>query len=136
MFEIIKAVISRGGYDLNGILRRIDVYHIEGKMTDAEREQLYALARSGGVTAGFDVEAEIGRLWEAVRKLQEAGSTGGNADADGVAEFVQPNGAHDAYFSGDRVTFGGKVYECTAPEGVACVWSPEVMPGYWTVVEG
>lgn len=30
----------------------------------------------------------------------------------------------------------GKVYECTAPEGVACVWSPEVMPGYWTVVEG
>ena len=84
MFEIIKAVISRGGYDLNTILRRIDVYHIEGKVTDAEREQLYALARSGGVTAGFDVEAEIGRLWEAVRKLQESCVGASRAGANGA----------------------------------------------------
>lgn len=137
MFEIFKAVITRGGYDLNGILKRIDSYHIEGKLTDAERDQLYALARGGGVSAGFNVEAEIARLWEAIRKLKAAGNgseEGGNADADAVAEFIQPTGAHDAYFAGDRVTWGGKVYKCIAPEGVACVWNPDVMPGYWEAV--
>ena len=133
MFEIFKAVITRGGYDLNGILKRIDSYHIEGKLTDNERDQLYALARGGGVSAGFNVEAEIGRLWDAIRELRASGNVaeGGNADAEGIAEFVQPTGAHDAYFAGDLVSFGGKAYKCIAPEGVACVWSPEVMPAYW-----
>lgn len=137
MFEIFKAVITRGGYDLNGILKRIDSYHIEGKLTDSERDQLYALARGGGVSAGFHVEAEIARLWEAIRELKAAGNgaeDGGNVDAGSIKEYVQPTGAHDAYFAGDRVTWGGKVYKCIAPEGVACVWNPDVMPGYWEAV--
>lgn len=137
MFEIFKAVITRGGYDLNGILKRIDSYHIEGKLTDSERNQLYALARGGGVSAGFDVEAEIARLWEAIRELRASGNIvedGGSVDAGSIAEFVQPTGAHDAYFAGDLVSYNGKVYECIAPEGVACVWNPDVMPGYWEAV--
>lgn len=134
MFEIFKAVITRGGYDLNSILKRIDSYHIEGKLTDAERNQLYALARNGGVSAGFDVEEEISRLWEAIRELKASGSTVGG-DTEAVAEFVQPTGAHDAYFAGDQVIYGGKVYKCIAPKGVACVWSPDAMPGYWAEVE-
>lgn len=137
MFEIIKAVIARGGYDLPTILKRIDTYHIEGKLTDSEREQLYSLSRGGGVTAGFNVEAEIGKLWEAIRELRASGNTteGGDADAGDIAEYAQPTGAHDAYFAGDRVGYNGKVYECIAPAGVACVWNPDVMPGYWQEVK-
>ena len=138
MFEIFKAVITRGGYDLNGILKRIDSYHIEGKLTDSERDQLYALARGGGISAGFDVEAEIARLWEAIRELKANGNIvedGGNVDAGNIAEYNQPTGAHDAYYAGDLVSYGGKVYECIAPEGVACVWNPDVMPGYWDELE-
>lgn len=137
MFEIIKSVITRGQYDLTGILHRIDTYHVEGKLTDTERDELYALARGGGMSAGFNAEEEIGKLWEAVRKLQAACNTteGEDVTEETVKEYVQPTGAHDAYFAGDVVSFNGKVYECIAPAGVAVVWNPDVMPGYWQAME-
>lgn len=46
-------------------------------------------------------------------------------------EYVQPTGAHDAYHTGDKVTWQGGRYVCTAPEGVACVWDPGTYPAYW-----
>lgn len=125
MKSIFEKVISRGGYDLNGLTKRINEYHISGHLTDNEREELLALAR-GDATPGMDLKAEVQKLWAAIRELQ--GNTDVPAD---VAEFRQPTGAHDAYFKGDRVTYGGKTYACVAPDGVACVWAPDVMPGYW-----
>ena len=46
MKAIFENVIRRGGYDLTGLLKNIDRYHVEGKLTDAEREELYSEARS------------------------------------------------------------------------------------------
>lgn len=133
MKSIFEKVIRRGGYDLNGLLKRIDEYHITGALSDGERDELTALARGDATAAsGMDVPGEIQRLWAAVRELQDA--RGGGADSAAVPEFRQPTGAHDAYYAGDRVTFGGTVYACVAPEGVACVWSPEIMPGYWQII--
>ena len=48
-------------------------------------------------------------------------------DVDGT----RPTGAHDAYYNGDKVTYNGKHYVCIAPDGTACVWSPDVYPSYW-----
>lgn len=31
----------------------------------------------------------------------------------------------------DRPTELEATLQCIAPDGVACVWSPDVMPGYW-----
>lgn len=39
-----KRVICRGGYNLEGVLEKIDTYHIEGKLTDAERDELRQVA--------------------------------------------------------------------------------------------
>ena len=140
MRTVFEKVIQRGGFDLNGILKRIDEYHIEGKLTDEERTHLIAAAR-GDATPGVDASGEIQRLWAAMRELTgrvavlEGSVTDGDAvDGTEVAEYVQPTGAHDAYYAGDLVSWRGEVYECVAPEGVACVWSPEVMPAYWQVV--
>lgn len=47
-------------------------------------------------------------------------------------EFVQPTGAHDAYNTGDRVTYNGQVYESTMDGNV---WSPDAYPAGWTLVE-
>lgn len=44
MVVIFKDVISRGGYNLSGILKKIDTYHIEGKLNDAERDELRTYA--------------------------------------------------------------------------------------------
>ena len=40
------------------------------------------------------------------------------------------------YYTGDRIAFEGKNYECIAPEGVVCVWSPLEYPVYWVKIEG
>ena len=46
-------------------------------------------------------------------------------------EFVQPTGAHDAYQTGDKVTYNGKHYISLADNNV---WSPDAYPAYWKVV--
>lgn len=47
-------------------------------------------------------------------------------------EFVQPTGAHDAYQTGDRVTYNGQVYESVIDNNV---WSPDTYPAGWQIVE-
>lgn len=46
-------------------------------------------------------------------------------------EWVQPTGGHDAYNTGDRVTFEGQVYESLIG---ANVWSPTGYPAGWTLI--
>lgn len=138
MRELFLAVIRRGGYDLNTLLRRIDEYHIEDKLTDEERVELIAAAR-GDASPGMDVVLEIQKLWAAIRELREEiadknGKIEGGIDEQDVPEFVQPTGAHDGYYHGDLVRYNEVLYMCNAPEGVVCVWSPEIMPDYWQVM--
>ena len=139
MKNVFAKVISRGNFDLNGILKNIDAYHVEGKLNDEERAELIAMAR-GDAKAPVNPAEEIPKLWTEVKALQNAlarlvgsGDDGG-ADAEDVPEYQQPTGAHDAYFNGNVIRWNGKTYTCVAPIGVACVWSPDVMPGYWQVM--
>ena len=43
-------------------------------------------------------------------------------------EWVAPTGAHDAYMTGDLVTYSGKVYRCLMDN---CVWSPAAYARAW-----
>lgn len=52
-------------------------------------------------------------------------------EPEAYPEFVQPTGAHDAYNTGDRVTYNGKVYESTMDGNV---WSPDAYPDGWEEV--
>ena len=45
--------------------------------------------------------------------------------------FVDDFIAGKSYYKGDRVYFNGKLYECIAPVGAVCVWSPDDYPTYW-----
>ena len=130
MKELFANVIRRRCCSLDVLLKNIDRYHIEGKLTDEEREELYALARQTP-EAQYDVRREIELLWAAVRALQD----GGNAapeQGDEWPEFVQPTGAHDAYQTGAQVTFKGKRKRCLMDN---CVWSPDVLPSAWEDVD-
>ena len=130
MKHIFEAIIKAGSYDLTALLKKIDTYHIEGKITDTERDELYALAR-GDAKPVYDVEREIEKLWEAVRELKAGTGAEHPVEPEAVPEFVQPTGAHDAYHVGDRVLFGGAVYVCAMDN---CVWSPDVLPSAWSVM--
>lgn len=122
MKDIFKGIIQRGGYDLTALLQKIDGYHIEGRMTDAERDELYALARASA-KAQYDYAAEIEKIWEAIRELRSNAT-----DTQEWVEFVQPTGAHDAYQPGAKVIFNGDRYICNIAN---CVWSPAVYPDAW-----
>lgn len=58
--------------------------------------------------------------------------TGDSGETETAPDFVQPTGAHDAYNTGDRVTYNGKVYESTIDNNV---WSPDAYPAGWKLVE-
>lgn len=138
MKNVFETVIHKGGFDLETMLRRIDEYHVAGKLNDIERNQLIAEAR-GEAAPGLDVVTEIQRLWAAIHELEAhvaeiGGEIEGGIDEADVPEYAQPAGAHDAYYNGAIVRYKDKLYMCVAPEGVACVWSPDVMPGYWQVM--
>lgn len=127
MKTIFESAIRKADFDLTTILRRIEEYRILGRLSDMDCAELTALARASAKPAP-DVTGEIQRLWAAVHALQAAGTENSGPD---IPDFTQPTGMHDAYFAGDVIRYQGTTYTCIAPEGVACVWSPEVMPGYW-----
>lgn len=126
MRTIFEQVIARGDYDLTAMLQNVDRYHIEGKLTDEDREALYALAREGAQPV-YDYAAEIEAIWAAIHALQ-----GQTPDPDEWPEFVQPTGAHDAYGVGAQVTYNGQRYRCKLAN---CVWSPDAYPDAWELVE-
>ena len=126
MKNVFKAVIEKGGYDLTSLLKKIDTYHIEGKITDEEKEELYALARKEP-KAQYDLAAEIELLWAAVKALQNAGSEPPSEPE--VFDWVQPTGAHDAYAAGDVILYtDGKKYKSLIDNNV---WSPDTYPSGW-----
>lgn len=43
-------------------------------------------------------------------------------------EYVQPLGSHDAYMTGNKISYNGKKYECLIDN---CVWNPITYPAAW-----
>lgn len=139
MKAIIKKAINHGGYDLAAITEKIDTLWVEGKMSEAERTELIESARAGAKPAdSMAPQADrLAALELAVKELtaRVAALEGGEAEGgevEGMAEWVQPTGAHDAYNVGDRVTFKGTTYESTMDGNV---WSPSVNPNGWQDIE-
>jgi len=133
MYEITENVILSGTYELTDMLSKIDILWLQGHLTDVQREALMTLARDyadpsrsfGPIQFQLDsMAARISDLAARISALE--GSTG-----EEWPQFVQPTGAHDAYYRGDKVVYEGRRYICKVPEGLAVVWSPEVYPSYW-----
>lgn len=115
-------------FDLTQMLHRINTHHILGNLTDAERTELEALARGGSSLEGSaDVLAMLRDHEDRLRVLESHGSSGSAEDVPAYTDGKW-------YYTGDRVTYAGKVWECIAPDGVVCVWSPETYPAYWQEV--
>lgn len=126
MKNIFQTVIGRGGYDLAGLLKNIDQYHIERKLSDAERDELYEQARAGALPENsVDLMRKLQELEQRVAALENSGST-----SETVEEYVPGKW----YYNGNKCLFDGKIHECTAPAGVVCVWSPAEYPAYWEEV--
>lgn len=141
MYTIIKSVINSGNFELTDMLTKIDTLWVQGSITDGQRTELIALARSKASPEATyaPLQEQVDALAERIDALAvrvtaiEAGTPAGPpAKPDEWPEFVQPTGAHDAYHVGDKITYNGQHYICQMD---GCVWTPDAYPAGWELQE-
>ena len=127
MYDVIKDVINTRRYVLADMLHKIDTLWAQGDIDDDQRTELIALAQGNANTAQeVNVLAKLEELELRVRALETGSTEPGEAYPDYVAGKW--------YCNGDKITFEGGKYQCIAPDGVVCVWSPTEYPAYWELV--
>ena len=140
MYEIIKSVINAQQYELSAMLKKIDTIWVQGGITEDHRAELIALARDKADPANSyapwqeqitNIYALLDALTARVTALESNGAEP-TEPTDEWPAYVQPTGAHDAYKTGDKVTYNGKRYICQMD---GCVWNPDTYPAAWKDAE-
>ena len=130
MYELIKTVIESKRFELVDILKKIDIRWLEGDLTDEQREFLAALAREKANPAdSIDVLEKLKEMDERVRVLEKKYESQPEG-TERYEEYV----VGKWYYKDNKITFKGKKYVCTAPDGVVCTWNPDEYPAYWKEV--
>ena len=140
MKNVIKKVIESKNYELSDMLKKIDTLWVQGSITEDVKNELSAMARNNASMQNsidvisqleevnkrlFTLEKELKSLVEEVKALK------GDETETETEETVPQFETGKWYYAGDKVSFEGNTYVCTAPEDVACVWSPKDYPSYW-----
>lgn len=130
MKNIFDNVIEQGKFDLADMLSKIEKYHVEGRLSDLDKDELIRRARyKANPFYRTDIVAKLLELEERVRKLEQGEAP--NTPTDGYPEYV----VGKWYYAGDKISFGGKNYVCDAPDGAVCTWNPDEYPAYWNIEE-
>lgn len=142
MYDVIKNVIMSKRYELLELLNKIDTLWVQGSLTDEQRLELIALAQKNAqVENSLNIMSKLEELDKRVKAMEElllapAPEEPGEGEGD-TEEPVTDYPEYEVgkwYYAGDIVTFGDTVYECIAPDGAVCVWSPADYPAYWQAV--
>ena len=133
MYEIIKNVINSKDYELSEMLYKINKMYIESAITEAEKTELDNLARENArAENSYNLQKQLDEIFERIEKLEALHESEEPIEPEEYPEYKAPSGAHDAYNTGDKITYNGKKYICKMDN---CVWSPEVYPAGWEEVE-
>ena len=141
LYGIIKNVLNAKEYELATMLTKIKTLWVEGDISDAQKEELVELARENAKPENSyaPMQNQIDTLFANYRELAQeilALKNGGVTPEEPTEEYppyVQPSGAHDAYNTGDKMTYtDGDKYICQMD---GCVWGPDVYPNGWKKVE-
>lgn len=128
MRKVFENVIDNGGFDLSDMLSKIDSFYIDGRITTEDREVLIKKARAKAQTKdSVDMYAKLMELEERIRKLEQGERP--DTPSGEYPEYV----VGKWYYAGDKISYKGKNYVCSAPYGVVCTWSPDEYPAYWEV---
>lgn len=132
MYDIVKNVIQSGRYELSDMLIKVDTLWLQGDLTEDQRGELVELSRQNADPANSyaPLQKQIDTLYLNVAELAERvlALEGGAVEPEEWPEYVQPTGNHDAYNTGDKVTYKGRHYICKQD---GCVWSPDDYPDAW-----
>ena len=132
MYSVVENVLKNGGYNLNDIIRKIDVLWVKGSLTDDERNSLLSLARGGAkIENTVDVFHKLEELDKRMLAVENVCRDIENTTPQDYPEYQDGKW----YYNGDKCSFEGENYTCIAPNRVVCVWSPSAYPQYWEKVE-
>lgn len=136
MYEVIKKVIESKKYELSDILKKIDTLWLQGDISDGQKESLITLARTNAeISNSVDVFAKLEEMNKRIVALEaEVKALKGEETDTETETIVAEYEVGKWYYAGDKVSFNGSTYVCTAPDGVVCVWSPADYPAYWELV--
>ena len=142
MYEVIKNVIESKDYKLEDILYKINKMWMESAITEEQKTELDNLARenANAENSYAPLQEQIDKLYADMKELeariglleQEDGQEVEEPETEEYPQYIQPQGAHDAYNTGDKITYNGKKYICKLDN---CVWSPDAYPQGWELVE-
>ena len=141
MYEIIKSVIESKDYELKDILYKINKMWIESAITEDEKTELDSLARQNANAENSytplqeqieDIYNELANIKSRLDNLEGTEEPTEPEPKDEYPDYIQPTGAHDAYNTGDKITYNGKKYVCKMD---GCVWNPDTYPQGWQEVE-
>lgn len=105
-------------------------YNPQGQPPIQPPEDLYAKLIKQ-IEEAFKKISKLEESIDKVGKLETGKPTDPALEPEEYPEYKQPLGAHDAYNTGDKVTFKGKKYECIKDN---CVWDYETYPDGWKIV--
>lgn len=134
MFEIIRSVLSAGGYKLADMQYKIKKLYALGDLTEAQTDQLLALADLGATAEAErpEVLTMLAGLAEKIAGLEARLKTleGGEEDS-GIAAWKPWDGISEAYQPGAMVTHKGKTW--VSVFSGQNVWEPgTVDETFWT----
>lgn len=129
MYEVIKNVIESKDYKLEDILYKINKMWMESAITEEQKTELDNLARenANAENSYAPLQEQIDKLYADMKELeariglleQEDGQEVEEPETEEYPQYIQPQGAHDAYNTGDKITYNGKKYICKLDN---CVW--------------
>ena len=138
MYEIIKDVINSKDFELKDILYKINKMWIESAITETEKTELDSLARqnANAENSYAPLQEQIDNIYSELDKIKAdikelKGEEEPTEPVEEYPEYKQPAGAHDAYRTGDKITYNGKKYICKMD---GCVWTPDAYPAGWEEV--
>lgn len=141
MFNIFKNVIETSDFDLRDILNKIEESYIKSSLSKEEQTELEEMARQHAKPENSyaTLKEQLNEMFERIKSLEGRVSIleGNNPEeptepVEEYPEYVKPTGAHDAYNTGDKITYNSKHYECIFD---GCVWNPDEYPTGWKEVE-
>ena len=138
MYEIIKDVINSKDYELKDILYKINKMYIESAITEEQKTELDNLTRenANAENSYASLQVQVNNIYTELDTIKSRlnaleGTEEPTEPVEEYPEYIQPTGSHDAYNTGDKITYNSKKYVCKMN---GCVWNPDTYPAGWEEV--
>ena len=111
---------------------------IESAITEEQKTELDNLARvyANAENSYAPLQEPINNIYTELNSIKNRlnaleGTEEPTEPVEEYPEYIQPTGSHDAYNTGDKITYNSKKYVCKMD---GCVWNPDTYPAGWEEV--